>query len=456
MSMNVSERSDLMEKWAFEKNEALGISPYQITTGSGKMVWWRCSAKHHLFQRPVTKEATRNLQCPICKEENQKYLSERRDLMEKWAFEENEALGILPHQITAGSNKKVWWRCSAKHHLYLRTISKEATRNPQCPVCKEENQKYLSDYPELLKEFAYELNDISPEELTEGSDTRVKWRCKKHGHVWVTAPYHRIKEKTGCPYCSNKKVLQGFNDLLTVNPPNLRYWDYDKNDKEGILASNYTPASKQNAWWLCDKGHHTYNSIVNVINRKTACFECMEDKKQASADAVARIKKRQEVYAKRRERVKARQEFIMLAKQKALLEKQKRYITIIEPFWDYDENQKKGFKLENVSLQRVYCWKCSNGHKWKADLGSILNNPKCPECTIEENSISKKYPYLADVYDTEMNGGIPPEKCLALDAKYSWWTCRKGHTFIATIASAAKHKERGCMYCDKEKSFYSL
>lgn len=34
-----------------------------------------------------------------------------------------------------------------------------------------------------------------------------------------------------CPYCSGMRVLQGFNDLATVNPAIAKEWDYEKNDE---------------------------------------------------------------------------------------------------------------------------------------------------------------------------------------------------------------------------------
>jgi hypothetical protein len=378
---------------------------------------------------------------------------ERPDLMEKWVFEKNEALGISPYQISTGSEKKVWWRCNAKHHLYPRNIDREAKGKPQCPTCKKDNQKYLSDYPELLKEFAYDLNDVSPEELTAGSDIPVQWRCIQHEHVWQNSPYHRIKEQSKCPYCLNRKTLQGFNDLLTMNPPYLKNWDYDKNDKDGILACNYNLGSQHKAWWICDKGHHTYDLISSVMDRKkTPCSECQKEIKRASAEASAENKIQKETKAKKRTDAKIRQESI-------ILENQKRKMSIVDSvvqFWDYDENQKRGSKFEDIALNRVYCWKCSNGHKWKKDLSHMLSNPECPKCFIEENSISRKFPNLADIYNVEMNRGIPPEKCLAVSAKYYWWTCQRGHTYIATLDNVATHKETGCMYCDKGKSYYSL
>jgi hypothetical protein len=34
--------------------------------------------------------------------------------------------------------------------------------------------------------------------------------------------------KGGCPYCGNRMVLKGFNDLQTVRPDIAQDWDYKK------------------------------------------------------------------------------------------------------------------------------------------------------------------------------------------------------------------------------------
>lgn len=172
----------------------------------------------------------------------------------------------------------------------------------------------------------------------------------------------------------------------------------------------------------------------------------------ASADADIEKKRRREADAKRREHAKVVQESMTL-------EKQKKHMVIVETvaqFWDYEENQKRGFLLECVTFGRVYCWKCTCGHRWKSDLNNMLKNSVCPECYISTNSIAIKYPYIAAVYNINMNQGVPPEKCLAVGEKYYWWKCQKGHTFVATLGKVAMHKATGCMFCDKEKSYYSL
>ena len=56
---------------------------------------------------------------------------------------------------------------------------------------------------------------------------------------------------TGCPYCSGKLVLSGFNDFATLCPDLLKEWDYEKNKfvdphKIGIGFS-------KKVWWFHKK-----------------------------------------------------------------------------------------------------------------------------------------------------------------------------------------------------------
>lgn len=47
---------------------------------------------------------------------------------------------------------------------------------------------------------------------------KLRWQCDKYdNHIWNATP-HDIFNGNGCPYCSNHKILVGFNDLWTTNP----------------------------------------------------------------------------------------------------------------------------------------------------------------------------------------------------------------------------------------------
>ena len=95
-------------------------------------------------------------------------------------------------------------------------------------------KKYISEIPELMKEWDLEANaDLDPNKITAGSNKKVWWKCSKCGGKWQIHICGRTgkesKHHTGCPYCSGKKVLTGYNDLATKYPDIARQWHKTKN-----------------------------------------------------------------------------------------------------------------------------------------------------------------------------------------------------------------------------------
>ena len=61
----VSDNAQLMAEWDWEKNNELNISPYSITYGSHKEVWWKC-AKGHSWPSIVSNRTRLGRGCPYC------------------------------------------------------------------------------------------------------------------------------------------------------------------------------------------------------------------------------------------------------------------------------------------------------------------------------------------------------------------------------------------------------
>ena len=92
--------------------------------------------------------------------------------------------------------------------------------------------------PELLVEWHPTKNEgLLPTEVTQKSG-RLVWWLGKCGHEWQSKVYIRTSGH-GCPYCSNVKVLPGFNDLATKNPNLAKEWHPNKNGdlKPDMFAS---------------------------------------------------------------------------------------------------------------------------------------------------------------------------------------------------------------------------
>ena len=84
-------------------------------------------------------------------------------------------------------------------------------------------KKLLSSYPHLVKEWHPTKNkELTPKQVTPGSDTKVWWLCPKN-HSYETNVYHRTGKKSGCPYCSGQKVSED-NNLLFLFPEIAKEW----------------------------------------------------------------------------------------------------------------------------------------------------------------------------------------------------------------------------------------
>lgn len=128
--------------------------------------------------------------------------------------------------------------------------------------------------PELSKEWNYEKNDgLTPEMFTSGSGVEVWWKCSL-GHEWQAQINSRNRGRK-CPFCSNQKVLPGFNDLAYLRPDLAETWDYSKN--EGLLPTEVVAKSSKKAWWICPKGHDSYKMRIVDRTKGEGCRKCRNE-----------------------------------------------------------------------------------------------------------------------------------------------------------------------------------
>lgn len=95
-------------------------------------------------------------------------------------------------------------------------------RNPGagCGVCHGlVVQEGVNDLATTHALFALETwTPHDPKKFTYGSNLRVLWCCLTCQHKWYATPGDRTVGGIGCPACSNRAVVQGFNDLATTHP----------------------------------------------------------------------------------------------------------------------------------------------------------------------------------------------------------------------------------------------
>lgn len=227
-------------------------------------------------------------------------------------------------------------------------------RGTRCPYCT--NHKILKGYndletthPEIAKQWNYEKNNgIKPNEVFAAGKYKFWWKCEK-GHEWKARLYER-KDGNGCPYCSNKKVLERYNDLQTTNPKLAKQWNYEKN--KGLKPTQITAGSNKCVWWKCQKGHE-WKATIASRNNGNGCPYCAHVKIGRGINDIMTL-------------------------EPSLLK-----------IWNKEKNKDiDPFLLSSCSNKKVW-WKCANEHEWERSIYAIRRNPTCPKCK-EEFQINRK------------------------------------------------------------------
>lgn len=272
--------------------------------------------------------------------------------------------------------------------------------------------KFVSDFPKLLEEWDKEKNgNLSPFSLLAMSNKKVYWKCSK-GHSWQAKPNDRVKDHTGCPYCSNRKILVGFNDLKTTHPELAKEWHPTKNGE--LKPTDVVAGSSKKVWWKDQYGHE-WDAIISSRVTGRGCPFCAGNKVLSGFNDLA-------------------------TKCPELLEE-----------WDYKKNSVLPNSVFPKSSQRVW-WKCENGHSYLMSIDKKTSRGfGCPICSghgVQKgvNDLETLDPKLAKEWHPTKNGNLLPSQITVGSGKKVWWICKYGHEWQATPHD--RHGDRtGCPIC---------
>lgn len=271
---------NIFAEWDKKKNK---FDPSHVITLGSKYYWWLTpyddpkTGKHFDFSWKATlRQRINNRKCPYI--DDLKVYSGFNDLktrcprlMKEWDYNKNT---LNPSNILWKTTKKAWWICPRGHSYETRISHRTNLGKPSsCPYCCNPPRKILAGFndlcttnPELLKEWDYNRNPIKPNQVSKGYSKKVWWKCKL-GHSYKQMISYRVNAinsgKFGtCPYCSNQKLLPGFNDLATRYPELLKEWDFNKNK---IKPNQIMPGTRKKVWWKCPFGHSYSSYFYNKI-----------------------------------------------------------------------------------------------------------------------------------------------------------------------------------------------
>lgn len=342
-----TKRPELAAEFDLKANHPL--RPSDIGPASEKKFFWSCTNGHSYFTSVKSRHFL-GTACPICANlqvsagEND-FESVYPHLSASWNKKRNE--GLEASEIIAGSPKQYWWVCD-KGHDYL---SSPATRGKGggCPVCA--GKKVVQGFndlattaPQLAKEFDLEQNfPLTPNSVMMGSNRKFHWKCDL-GHSWISSPNNR--QSSGCPTCSNRKLLIGFNDLETVNPTLAKEWNYPRNSPLG--PSSITFGTTKKVWWICplNSEHEWQNSPV-ARAKGQGCPVCKNVVVVTGVNDLATVRPD-------------------LARQ-----------------WSLERNFPLLPSQVAAGTSRKFWWSCEKdpSHEWRTSCDSRLAGRGCPSCS---------------------------------------------------------------------------
>ncbi len=275
---------------------------------------------------------------------------------------------------------------------------------------------FASKYPDLLKQWDYKSNSISPYEITVGSSRKIWWICEK-GHRWNTTVKNRTKRLSGCPYCSGKHIFKGFNDLGTVHPELLAEWDWEKNTD--ITPYDIGSMSRKKVYWRCTK-NHSWIAIVSHRSRGSGCPYCAGKKAIKGETDLATIN------------------------------------PDLSSEWHPTKNGTLTAEMIMAGSGKKVWWKCNNGHEWMAAVYSRNSGKNCPFCKKRmpvngESDLESVNPKLASELHPSKNGELTAKMLRPNSGRKVWWRCNKGHEWEATVYSR-NTRESGCPYCSGRRA----
>ena len=372
--------------------EAL-FDPSGVVAGTHKKLRWRC-AKGHEWEAVVKNRALSNSGCPVCS--NKLVIPGVNDLATTHPELAKEAL-FDTTAFTSGTHKKLRWRCAEGHEWEAVVVSR--TNGAGCPMCAGRRvipgvNDLATTHPEVAKEALFDAANTSA-----FSSRRGRWRCAK-GHEWEAVVANRTAQHQGCPYCANRRVLLGFNDLATTHPDVAAEALFD--------PSKVTFGSNKKLPWRCAEGHEWEAPVAGRASGGEGCPVC-------AGKAVVRGVND-------------------LATTHPELSK--------EALFD-------ATKVIAGTHKRLR-WRCAEGHEWEAVVKSrALTGHGCPYCANKDvmpgfNDLATTHPHLVP------EARFDPTKVTYGNSNKLPWRCAEDHEWLSTPLRRASRGD-GCPVCGNRK-----
>lgn len=401
----------LAEQWDYEANGDL--KPIDVSAQSHSYAYWICEKGHKYKARIQNRMLGSG--CPYCS--GRKVLVGVNDLqttnpntLDEWDYVKNS---VLPTEVSAGSEIKVYWICS-EGHSYQQMIANHV-KGHGCPICAGKlTVAGINDlatlYPEIAKEWDYDKNKSSPDQIAPHSQKAAWWICPK-GHSYRMVIGSRTGSKPqGCSVCAKEKKTS-FSEQAVFYYVHLVFEDAingykDKRTELDIfIPSIKTAIEYDGLFW-----HNNHKSLLKDNRKDQYCIDNRINLYRFRDPALPNT---------------------LLAKRITCKDGNNKSL---------ESGIKQLFRYLGVSCPSINI---------RRDTTLIMDSYVFNE---KQNSLAEKFPRLAEEWNYEKNKGITPYSIAWGSAKDVWWKCSICNTeWLCSPAERTGGNYRKCPNCTKRE-----
>ena len=377
--------------------QADGWDPTAVSFGSKLEKSWLCALGHKWNARIYS--LADGVGCSICR--NREILAGFNDLATTHPEVAAQADGWDPTTVIATSIQKLKWRCQFGHSWISQIKSRSGGAG--CAVCAGQLvQVGFNDLATTNPNLAAEAEGWDPKTITRGSNSKKQWRCE-YGHTWIASVVSR-SGGNGCPVCSSRQVLAGFNDLASTYPDVAAQsvgWDPRK----------VAPSSNKKLLWQCPLSHQYLSTPAHRTGRGQGCPFCSGQQVLAGFNDLATT--HPEIASEAHE-------------------------------WDP--------KTVSAGSNKLKDWTCELGHVWDQTVKMrALQGFGCSYCSGKRvlkgfNDLATTHPEIA-----AQAFGWDPHLFSRGHNKPKNWKCELGHVYEESI-NHRTNMSSGCAYCAGKKA----
>jgi DNA-directed RNA polymerase subunit RPC12/RpoP len=411
--------------WYDEKvNRYFDLTDNNRRPKKSEKIWWYCQKCGIKFRETLDNMIhyikCNSEKCPYCS--GRKILNKNSfalahpEIMDEfcsWDY-------VDPFSASEHSKYVAYWRCRHnKDHSWNDSFDSRALGFGNCPKCIGKKavatvRTLFDSRPELVPEWS-ENNTSTMSELLCNSSKSVLWVCPKCCGEYSARISDREKGDDTCPYCSDRKLLPGYNSIEDKMPELIPEWS----KKNRTKPNKHTCSSIRDVIWECSKckGEYKY-PIIWKIKYGDTCPYCSNEAILVGYNTIA--------------------------DKKPWLVK------------EWSEKNEKGPKEYIYCTETKVIWNCSTCHG--EYTARIIDREEwetsCPYCSNKEplvgyNTVTDKKPWLVNEWNEKNEKG--PTEYVYRSGKMVTWTCSTCSGEYRARIIDRKEGDNRCPYCTNKE-----